>query len=121
MTSLTIKYKHNGSDLYAKYVFDLVSSFQRLESLTFWYDWQRNEAVDAIIYFLTNCKQIQNFTCTRLGRTPVGQRANVQQTFIDTFKKSEKLNATHWEIKFENGSKVFITKRKAVPKGLCSV
>lgn len=100
--------------LYAKYIIDLISSFQHLGSFTIRYDWRLKWAANAIIYCLTNCTAIKNFTCIGSGGIPEKERKSVQQQFIKSFEEranSVKFTAANWEIKFGDDGQLSIEKR----------
>lgn len=114
LNSLTIQTKHNERDLYAKYMIDLVISLERLGSFEIQYDWRRRQAADAIIYFLTNCKQIKKFTCGIEDFYSLKNHKKTQLEFIDSFNahtKTIQFDAANWDIKFKRNGAVSISKR----------
>lgn len=96
---LTIESCHNVYDLYDENMIKLVNGLSNLEEYSMNYDWLNPMAIDAIAYFLKNCKQIS--TLTAHGKIQCRLDA---EAFVKSFRDSAMMNgldADAWDLEFD--------------------
>lgn len=96
---LNIEDHFSNYDLYSDNMIGLVNQLPKLKAISIVYDCQGTTAIDAIIYFLSSCKQIQKFT----AYNPIDGSSIEPSTFVKLFKSYAEINAfdsSVWRLKF---------------------
>lgn len=114
---LYIEDHFSNYDLYSDNLIGLVNQMPKLKAISIVYNCQGTTAIDAIIYFLFNCKQITKFTTF----IPIDGNAIEPKNFVDLFRDYAAINgfdARVWELSFgsrkikTNGIQQFISFKK---------
>lgn len=97
---------HSDYDLYDDYVIKYVNGLWNLDEFNIEFNWKGTSAVDAIIHFLKNCKQLIKFTIHwNDDEDETVADVEVMNQFkqeFNTFAEINLFDATIWDIDFEN-------------------
>ncbi|XP_055312225.1 uncharacterized protein LOC129574349 [Sitodiplosis mosellana] len=114
---LYIEDHFSNYDLYSGNMIGLVNQLPKLKEMGIVYDCQGTTSIDAIIYFLFNCKRIRKF----IAYNPISGNAIEPNTFAEFFESYAEINAfdaNAWILEFgsrkikTHGTQQFISFRK---------
>lgn len=98
---LYIENHFSNYDLYSDDMIELINQMPTLKEIGIVYDCQGTTAIDAIIYFLSNCKQIRKF----IAYNPVNGIAIEPNTFVESFKSHAQISvfvANNWFVEISS-------------------